>query len=100
MEEIFNSNLTLTEKVELASAFAMKQVNKVIQKHIDHIESCARLDEEAENRSKIISVKYEDTDLYRLTQKANAKRECIRIVERLSIEDLKGLKELLDTFYK
>jgi hypothetical protein len=95
MEEIFNSNLTLTEKVELASIFAMEQVNKVIQKHIVHIEMCARLDEEAENRSKITSIKYEDTDLYRLTQKANAKRECIRMVETLSLEDLEGLREAL-----
>ena len=70
MEEIFNNvNLTLNEKVEQASLIAMSRVNAVIKQNIDNYHYW-------QNRSKIISVKYEDSDLYRLEQKAKAKREC------------------------
>jgi hypothetical protein len=84
MEEIFKLDITLNEKIELASKFAMKQVNKVIKTHIDKLEMSSRLELEAYNRSKIISIKYEDSDLYRLEQKSKAKREIINYINNSS----------------
>lgn len=82
--EIFNTNLSFNEKVELSSEFAMFQVNQSIDDFLFKYR----------NR-KPISVKYEDSDLYRLGQIANDKRELERRLRKYTVSEI---NELLDSY--
>lgn len=77
IEEIFNTTLSLNEKVELASEYAMFRVNEVIEQNLFKYRN-----------GNPVSVKYEDTDLYRLEQKSKAKRELERKLKSYSTEEI------------
>lgn len=77
IEEIFNTTLSLNEKVELSAELAMFQITKSIDERIFKYRN-----------GNPVSVKYEDTDLYRLEQNAKAKRELERKLKSYSTEEL------------